>query len=186
MSPTVRLAREGDLERLREIERLAGRLFAEIGMTLVAEDEPASVEELRAFVAEGRSFVAEAPDLPGVPAGYLLVAEVDGRRTSGAGVRRPGLHRSAVGQVVGRAGCRLGPRPRLPRDHTDHVHRRCMERAVVYTTRLQCRRTADPGPLTATGSGNGTMEVGVNSTGPCSADRSHIGLPIDLQHTGAE
>jgi len=78
MSPTVRLAREGDLERLREIERLAGRLFAEIGMTLVAEDEPASVEELRAFVAEGRSFVAEAPDLPGVPAGYLLVAEVDG------------------------------------------------------------------------------------------------------------
>jgi len=78
MSPTVRLARVGDLERLREIERLAGRLFAEIGMTLVAEDEPASVEELRAFVAEGRSFVAEAPDLPGVPAGYLLVAEVDG------------------------------------------------------------------------------------------------------------
>lgn len=78
MPPTARLAGEGDLERLREIERLAGRMFAEIGMRVVAEDEPASVGELRMYAAEGRAFVADDPDRPGFPAGYLLVEEVDG------------------------------------------------------------------------------------------------------------
>jgi GNAT superfamily N-acetyltransferase len=78
MPPTTRLAEEGDLERLRQIEVLAGQMFAEIGMRLVAEDLPASVEALRVYVAEGHAFVADDPDLPGHPAGYLLVEEVDG------------------------------------------------------------------------------------------------------------
>jgi hypothetical protein len=62
---------------LREIERLAGRMFAGMGMRVVAEYEPASVGELRTCAAEGRAFVADDPDRPGFPAGYLLVEEVD-------------------------------------------------------------------------------------------------------------
>jgi GNAT superfamily N-acetyltransferase len=75
---TIRLAHDRDLARMRAIERLAGRLFADIGMTLVAEDEPASVEELRTYARERRAFVADIPDRAGVVAGYLLVEEVDG------------------------------------------------------------------------------------------------------------
>jgi hypothetical protein len=45
----IRLAREDDLERLRSIERAAGRAFAGLGMDRVAEDEPLSVDELREY-----------------------------------------------------------------------------------------------------------------------------------------
>jgi hypothetical protein len=38
----IRLAREEDLPVLRDIERVAGEAFREIGMAAVADDEPPS------------------------------------------------------------------------------------------------------------------------------------------------
>ena len=44
MTTIIRPAGPEDLERLQEVERAAGRLFADIGMHEVAEDEPMTVE----------------------------------------------------------------------------------------------------------------------------------------------
>ena len=43
----IRLAREDDLPALREVERDAGGSFADVGMDLVAYDEPPSPAVLR-------------------------------------------------------------------------------------------------------------------------------------------
>ena len=61
---------------LQEIERLAGERFRDAGLPAVADDEPASVEELARYAADGRSWVAE--DALGQPVGYVLVDRVDG------------------------------------------------------------------------------------------------------------
>src|SRR5690349_8915654 len=54
----IRAAHVGDEPRLREIERLAGAQFRSVGLDAVADDEPASVAELRAYAEDGRSWVA--------------------------------------------------------------------------------------------------------------------------------
>jgi GNAT superfamily N-acetyltransferase len=72
----IRPPRRDELEALRSIERDAGRAFAEIGMPEIAEDEPLSVEELEAFRAAGRAWVAV--DERDRPAAYLVSAIVDG------------------------------------------------------------------------------------------------------------
>jgi N-acetylglutamate synthase-like GNAT family acetyltransferase len=72
----VRPAREDDLPALRSIERAAGRSFAALGMTLVAEDEPPPIEELRAYQRDGRAWVRTDRDDRAVA--YLLADEVDG------------------------------------------------------------------------------------------------------------
>lgn len=61
---------------LQEIERLAGEQFRDIGMDEVADDEPASLDTLRGYAADGRSWVAV--DDTGEVAGYTLVDVVDG------------------------------------------------------------------------------------------------------------
>jgi GNAT superfamily N-acetyltransferase len=75
MSPTIRAPRLKELELLRDIERAAGALFAEIGFAEVAVAEPASVEELAAYVFDGRAWVVVEHD---VPVGYAVVDIVDG------------------------------------------------------------------------------------------------------------
>ncbi|WP_199730562.1 GNAT family N-acetyltransferase [Amycolatopsis panacis] len=72
----IRLAREGDLPVLRDIERAAGTCFADIGMSFVAEDEPPSVETLREFQLDGRLWVRV--DAYDHPVAYLMAAVVDG------------------------------------------------------------------------------------------------------------
>jgi GNAT superfamily N-acetyltransferase len=72
----VRAARDDDLPALRSIERAAGRSFARLGMTLVAEDEPPPIEELGAYHREGRAWVRTDGD--DRPVAYLLGDEVDG------------------------------------------------------------------------------------------------------------
>jgi GNAT superfamily N-acetyltransferase len=64
-----------ELENLREIERAAGALFAEIGMTEVAEDEPSSIDELTEYLHDGRVWVVLEEE---APVGYALVDIVDG------------------------------------------------------------------------------------------------------------
>jgi GNAT superfamily N-acetyltransferase len=71
----IRPARYADVERLVAIERAAGETFRPLGMDAVADDDPGSPEQLRAFVDDGRAWVAERD---GEVAGYLLAAVVDG------------------------------------------------------------------------------------------------------------
>src|SRR3954447_7388635 len=73
---TIRAARVSDLPLLIEIERLAGSLFRSLGMDLVADDDPGSVDELAPYAEDRRAFVAV--DATDRPVGYLLVDSVDG------------------------------------------------------------------------------------------------------------
>lgn len=93
---TLRPAREDDLPLLREIERAAGRSFAEIGMHLVADDEPPSVEELRRYADAGRAWVRT--DGADRPVAYLLADVVDGC----AHLEQVSVHPDAAGQGHGR------------------------------------------------------------------------------------
>jgi hypothetical protein len=71
----IRLPRLNELERLRAIERDAGRAFTDIGMHEIAEHEPLSVVELKQFVTAGRAWVATNSD--DVPVAYLMSSVVD-------------------------------------------------------------------------------------------------------------
>jgi len=72
----IRAARADEMACLQAIEREAGELFRAVGMTLVADDEPLSVQALLGFQQSGRAWVAV--DEHDHPVGYLLVDVVDG------------------------------------------------------------------------------------------------------------
>ena len=72
----IRDARLDDIAALRQIERAAGRLFAEIGMAEVADDDPPSDETLRGYQGCGRAWVAV--DDFDRPIGYLIADVLDG------------------------------------------------------------------------------------------------------------
>jgi GNAT superfamily N-acetyltransferase len=75
MPTTIRPPRPDELELLRDIERAAGVLFAQVGLGDVAENEPESVEALGAYLRAGRAWVVTDDD---VPVGYAVVDLVDG------------------------------------------------------------------------------------------------------------
>lgn len=60
---------------LKEIERLAGERFRDVGLPEVADDEPFSVADLASYADAGRSWVAV--DEADVPIGYVLIDVVD-------------------------------------------------------------------------------------------------------------
>jgi GNAT superfamily N-acetyltransferase len=70
------LARPDDLEDLREIERLAGEAFREVGMVAIADDALPTVEELAGYQRAGRAWVAI--DAADKPIAYVLVELLDG------------------------------------------------------------------------------------------------------------
>jgi GNAT superfamily N-acetyltransferase len=72
----IRAARIDDIDALREIERAAGRIFAEIGMGEIADDEPISEETLRGYRTSGRTWVAV--DDYDTPIGYVVADVLDG------------------------------------------------------------------------------------------------------------
>ena len=76
MSPTIRVPRIDELELLREIERAAGRLFAQVDLAGVAAHEPESVEALAQYTRTGRAWVvvSDVDD----PVGYAVVDIVGG------------------------------------------------------------------------------------------------------------
>jgi GNAT superfamily N-acetyltransferase len=76
LSIAVRPARAEDGPALREIERRASERFRDVGMPEIADDQPASVEELADYADDGRSWVAV--DSSSTPIGYVLVDVVDG------------------------------------------------------------------------------------------------------------
>jgi GNAT superfamily N-acetyltransferase len=93
----VRTSRGEDSPGLQEIERLAGEQFRAVGLDTVADNEPASVDELSEYAAQGRSWVAV--DAADQPVGFVLVDEVDGN----AHVQELNVRPDHQGQGVGRA-----------------------------------------------------------------------------------
>jgi len=74
----VRPAAAGDVARMRAVSAAAGRRFAEVDDSRIAEradDPPIHVEGLTAWVAAGRAWVAVDA---GVVAGFLVADVVDG------------------------------------------------------------------------------------------------------------
>jgi GNAT superfamily N-acetyltransferase len=75
MEPVIRTPRLDELERLRDIERAAGVLFADAGMPEVAAHEPEPADALEQYVDAGRAWAITIDDLP---VGYAVVNIVDG------------------------------------------------------------------------------------------------------------
>jgi GNAT superfamily N-acetyltransferase len=93
----IRAARPDDLALLVEIERVAGESFRSVGMDLVADDDPGSVEELAPYAEEGRAFVSV--DADDRPVGYLLLDVVD----AAAHIEQVSVHPDRARQGIGRA-----------------------------------------------------------------------------------
>jgi GNAT superfamily N-acetyltransferase len=73
--PVLRPAVADDLTRLQQIEVAAGESFRTLGMDLVADDEPAPLEELRGYADAGRAWVITVGS---EVAAYALADVVDG------------------------------------------------------------------------------------------------------------
>ena len=82
---------------LIEIERAAGTAFRSLGMDLVADDDPGSVQELAPYAEDGRAFVAV--DETDLPLAYLLVDAVDGA----AHIEQVSVHPHHARRKIGRA-----------------------------------------------------------------------------------
>ena len=106
----IRSARPDDLALVLDIERAAGEAFRSLGMDLVADDDPGTVEERTPYVDGGRAFVAV--DAGDRAVGYLLLDIVDGA----AHVEQVSVHPDDARQGIGRAlmerAALMGPRPR--------------------------------------------------------------------------
>lgn len=74
----IRLAEARDLARLQDIERAAGAPFRDIGMSVIAEDDPPTIDDLADHQSRGRAWVAvdERAGSDTVTA-YLLLGLVD-------------------------------------------------------------------------------------------------------------
>lgn len=86
-----------DLPVLREIECAAGQPFRDLGMLVIADDEPPSIADLAVFQRDGRAWVAS--DSADRPVGYLLLDMVDGN----AHVEQVSVHPVHARQGLGRA-----------------------------------------------------------------------------------
>lgn len=93
----VRPAAELDARRIQDIERLAGDRFREVGLAVVADDEPPSLDELRHHATDGRSWVAVGAS--GEVVGYVMVSDVDGH----AHIDQMSVHPEHQGRGAGRA-----------------------------------------------------------------------------------
>jgi GNAT superfamily N-acetyltransferase len=91
-------AQPEDGEALRQIERLAGERFREVGLGAVADDEPPSLATLAAYAADQRAWVAT--DDAGAPIGYVLVDVVDGCAHVEQISVRPDHQGEGVGQAL--------------------------------------------------------------------------------------
>jgi GNAT superfamily N-acetyltransferase len=71
----IRRGRPDEVEQLRDVEREAGRRFADVGLADVAAHEPMAADVLAAYAADGRCWVALDD---GAVTGYVIVEVVDG------------------------------------------------------------------------------------------------------------
>ena len=91
----VRAATVADSPRLREIELEAGEQFRAIGMGDVADHDPFTLDELRAYVDGRRSFVAQDGDRV---VGYVVIDRVG----DAAHVEQVSVVPDAQGRGIGR------------------------------------------------------------------------------------
>jgi GNAT superfamily N-acetyltransferase len=94
----IRAAVVDDLPTLRDIERDAGRLFSEIGMDAVADDEPLPVDGLDEFRRDGRAWVAVGDD--DEPVGYAIAEVLDGNAHIEQVSVRPASSRRGIGRAL--------------------------------------------------------------------------------------
>ena len=93
----IRPAKECELVLLQDIERSAGSLFAQIGMTEVADDDPPSIDVLMEFASDGRAWVCT--DSADRPVAYLLADLVD----ANAHLEQISVHRDSMHRGIGSA-----------------------------------------------------------------------------------
>lgn len=94
----VRQAHVGDLPVLQDIERAAGKPFAELGMHTVAEDEAPGIELLKSFADDGRAWVWV--DDADHPVAYLIADLVDGNAHVEQVSVHPGHGRKGIGKAL--------------------------------------------------------------------------------------
>lgn len=92
----IRSASAGCEARLQQVERLSGEKFRDVGLPHVADDEPASVDQLRRHIDDTRCWIAAAGD---EIVGYLLIDALDGN----AHVEQVSVLPDWQGRGVGRA-----------------------------------------------------------------------------------
>jgi GNAT superfamily N-acetyltransferase len=93
----IRAALPEDGPALQAIERLAGERYRDVGLAVIADDAPPSVNRLSSYATAGRSWVAV--DASGCPVGYVLADRVDGN----AHVEQVSVTPAAQGLGIGRA-----------------------------------------------------------------------------------
>jgi GNAT superfamily N-acetyltransferase len=162
----IRRAREGDLARLREIERAAGQVFADVGLAEIAAHEPPSEEVLRRHL-DGIWACGDPP------IAYIFTEPVDGclhieQVSVHPDHARQGIGRALIEHVARLAGTavtlttfadvpwngpyyeRLGFRPLLDEELTGglkEIRRVEIERGLDIRPRIAMRReAAGPSP----------------------------------------
>lgn len=116
----------GELECLRAIERVAGRVFVDVGMPEIAADEPPSLATLERHRAAGWAWVVTVEQ---TIAGYVIVDVLDDPGADAAGERAAHVEQVSVDPAYARRG--LG---RRLLDHVAEVARRQGLDAVTLTT----------------------------------------------------
>lgn len=95
MAVNIHAASAGCEPLLQQVERLSGEKFRDVGLAEIAEDEPMSIDELRAYVLAGRCWIAVEDD---EIVGYLLLDEVD----SNAHIEQVSVVPDRQGRGIGR------------------------------------------------------------------------------------
>jgi N-acetylglutamate synthase-like GNAT family acetyltransferase len=121
MLTTIWMARLEDVETMRDIERDAGAIFAEISMSDVAQDGPLPRERTSEYVQNKRAWIVE---VDGRSAGYALADEVDGCGHLEQVSIRPEYDRRGIGTHSHREGRGMGARCGLSRTDPEHLSRR--------------------------------------------------------------
>ena len=93
----IRAATAADGPALQEIEIAAGARFATVGLPEIAAHDPFSLDELDAYAAAGRSWVATGTD--GAVVGYAVADVLDGN----AHLEQVSVRPDAQGHGTGRA-----------------------------------------------------------------------------------
>ena len=139
----IRPPRASEIERLRAIERAAGRVFVDVGMPEIAADEPPSPVALERYRAAGWAWVITAGDgdgdADGDPvAGYVIVDVVDdpGPVAAGPDPRPPHERAAHVEQIsVDPAFARRGLGRRLLDHVAEQARRRGLDALTLTTFR---------------------------------------------------
>lgn len=99
----IRRAYEAELQLLPAIEIKAGALFAEAGLSEVADNDPAELTYLQSFYRSGHVHVAA--DKEDVPVGFILSSSIDGFGHIFEVSVDPAHGRQGLGRALVQAAC---------------------------------------------------------------------------------